>query len=103
VERAIPFLDLSAQTQSLRPELDAAIARVIDSGQFILGREGKSLEAEVASYLGVRFAVGLNSGTDALVVGLRALGVGPGDEVITTAFSFIATASAISLVGARHM
>jgi dTDP-4-amino-4,6-dideoxygalactose transaminase len=101
VARAIPFLDLSAQTERLRPELDAAIARVLDSGQFVMGREGKQLEAELASYLGARFAVGLNSGTDALVVGLRALGVQPGDEVITTPFSFIATASAISLVGAR--
>ena len=97
----IPIYDPRPEIEALRPEIEAAIRRVLDSGRFILGPEVEAFEEEVADYLGVRHAVGLNSGTDALVIGLRALGVGPGDEVITTPFTFFATAEAISLVGAK--
>lgn len=96
----IPMLDLSSEIEELWPELESAIKRVLRSGQFVLGPEVAAFEREAAEYLGVKHAVGLNSGTDALVIGLRALGVGPGDEVITTSFSFFATAEAIINVGA---
>ncbi|WP_243089950.1 DegT/DnrJ/EryC1/StrS family aminotransferase [Thermus neutrinimicus] len=96
----IPILDLTPEVEALWDDLMAAITRVLRSGQFILGPEVEAFEREVAEYLGVKHAIGLNSGTDALVIGLRALGVGPGDEVITTPFTFFATAEAISLVGA---
>ena len=96
----IPILDLAPEIAALWPDLQAAFERVLRSGHFILGPEVDAFEREVAAYLGVAHAVGLNSGTDALVIALRALGVGPGDEVITTPFSFFATAEAVSLVGA---
>jgi len=99
-EIKIPIYDPRPEIAALRGEIDAAIKRVIDSGRFILGPEVEAFEREAAAYLGVKHAVGLNSGTDALVIGLRALGIGPGDEVITTPFTFFATAEAISLVGA---
>ena len=97
----IPVLDLRPQLEQLRAELDAALGRVLESGTFVLGPEVEAFEGEAARYLGVKHAVGLNSGTDALVIGLRALGIGLGDEVITTPFSFFATAEAISTVGAK--
>ncbi|WP_457633947.1 DegT/DnrJ/EryC1/StrS family aminotransferase [Oceanithermus desulfurans] len=97
----IPIYDPRPEIAALKGEIDAAIRRVVDSGRFILGPEVEAFEEEVADYLGVRHAIGLNSGTDALVIGLRALSVGPGDEVITTPFTFFATAEAISLVGAK--
>jgi dTDP-4-amino-4,6-dideoxygalactose transaminase len=96
----IPPLDLTAEYEEIRGELDAAVARVLRSGSFILGREGEALEAELAAYCGCREAVGLASGTDALHLALRALGIGHGDEVIVPAFTFIATAEAVSYVGA---
>ncbi len=96
----IPILDLAPQHDALWPELSAAFERVGRSGVFIGGEEVKAFEAEVAAFLGARHAVGLNSGTDALVIALRALGIGVGDEVITSPFSFFATAEAISHVGA---
>ena len=96
----IPMLDLAPQLDELWDEFNAAVQRVLRSTQFVLGEEVAAFEQEVATYLGVKHAVGLNSGTDALVIGLRALGVGPGDEVVTTAFSFFATAEAVSSVGA---
>ncbi|MDG2991608.1 DegT/DnrJ/EryC1/StrS family aminotransferase [Candidatus Synechococcus calcipolaris G9] len=97
----IPILDLTAQYQTLAPEIHQAIERILESGQFILGPEVKAFEEEVAAYLGVAHAIGVNSGTDALVISLRSLGIGPGDEVITTPFSFFATAESISNVGAK--
>ena len=96
----MPLLDLAAELEPLRPELDAAWQRALASGQFVLGPEVEAFEREAADYLGVRHAVGLNSGTDALTIGLRALGVGPGDEVITTPFSFFATSETVLLLGA---
>lgn len=96
----IPILDLSSEVETLRSELRAAFDRVLDSGQFIMGPEVSAFEQEVAAYLGTKHAIGVNSGTDALVIGLRALGIGAGDEVITTPFTFFATAESISTVGA---
>jgi len=96
----IPFIDLTRQHAALREELGAAVARVLDSSQFVLGAEGKTLERELAALCGVRWALGVASGTDALRLALSALGVGPGAEVITPAFSFVASASTILMVGA---
>ncbi len=97
----VPFFDLTAQHAALRDELLAAMARVLDSSRFILGDEVEACERDVARAVGVAHAVGVSSGTDALLASLMALGVGPGDEVITTPLSFIATASAIARLGAR--
>lgn len=96
----IPVLDLKPQIGSIQAEIMAAIQAVIESGQFINGPNVQSFEQEAASFLGMPHAVALNSGTDALVIALRALEIGPGDEVITTPFTFYATAEAISSVGA---
>jgi len=97
----VPLLDLRRQYEPLRQEILDAIARVCDRQRFILGAEVEALERELAEYLGVRHAVAVSSGTDALLVALTALGVGPGDEVVTTAFSFFATASTVARLGAR--
>lgn len=97
----IPILNLQHQYQAIKPEIQTAINKVLESGQFILGPAVKQFETSVAEYLGVKHAIGVNSGTDALMIGLRALGIGPGDEVITTPFSFFATAESISNVGAK--
>jgi dTDP-4-amino-4,6-dideoxygalactose transaminase len=96
----IPVLDLSPEINNLWDELNAAFQSVLRSGHFIMGEQVAAFEAQVAAYLGVRHAIGLNSGTDALVIGLRALRVEAGDEVITTPFSFFATAEAVSIIGA---
>jgi len=97
----IPLVDLKAQYDSIKDELDAAIHRVIRSGQFILGSEVKAFEDEVATYCGTKYAVGVASGTDALHLALLACGIKAGDEVITTPFTFIATAEAIAKCGAK--
>ncbi len=97
----IPILDLSGEIAALWPQISANVERVLKSGQFILGPEVAAFENEVAAYLGVKHAIGCNSGTDALVISLRALGIKPGDEIITSPFSFVATAGAISIIGAR--
>ncbi len=98
---AVPLLDLKRQYAQLKPELDAAVINVLTHGQFILGPEVKRLEEEIAALCCVKHAVGVASGTDALLLALRACGVGPGDEVITTDFSFFATAGVVHRLGAK--
>ncbi|MBI3010210.1 MAG: DegT/DnrJ/EryC1/StrS family aminotransferase [Candidatus Omnitrophica bacterium] len=97
----IPLLDLNAQYRSIKPEIDAAIRRVMDSGQFVLGPQVQALEEEIARYCGTRFAVAVASGTDALELALRGCKIGPNDEVLTSAFSFFASVEAILAVGAQ--
>jgi len=97
----IPLLDTWPDTESLWDEIMAAVEGVIRSGKFIMGPEVKAFEEQMAAYLGVKHAIGCNSGTDALVMAVRALGIGPGDEVITTPFSFIATSECVDHVGAK--
>jgi len=97
----IPILDLKREYQELKSEIDAAVGRVLASGMFIGGPEVSALEAELSLYLPVPHIVACGSGTDALFIALRAMGIGPGDEVITTPFTFIATIEAIQHVGAR--
>src|SRR5258707_709692 len=97
----IRYLDLHAQYQRLRGEIDLAVARVLDSGQYVLGSETEAFEREFAAYCGVQHAVAVNSGTSALHLALLAAGVGPGDEVITTPFTFVATVAAILYTGAK--
>ncbi|HTL70805.1 MAG TPA: DegT/DnrJ/EryC1/StrS family aminotransferase [Candidatus Eisenbacteria bacterium] len=96
----IPFIDLKEQHRALKKPIRAAVARVIDSQQFVLKGEGASLEKRIAALTGASQAVGLASGSDALYLALLALGVGPGDEVVTTPFTFFATAGSISRTGA---
>ena len=97
----VPLLDLGAQWTAIRDEALAAITRVCDSQRFILGAEVEAFEHEIAAAIGVEHAVGMSSGTDALLAALMALGIGPGDEVVTSTYSFFATAGSIARVGAR--
>jgi dTDP-4-amino-4,6-dideoxygalactose transaminase len=97
----IPLLDLKAQYQSIKPEIDAAVTKVLESGSYVLGEPVREFEAEFARFCGATEAVALNSGTSALHLALLAAGIGPGDEVITVPFTFIATVSAIVYTGAR--
>jgi len=96
----IPLVDLVAQYNTIKPEIDAAVLQVLASGKFILGPNVTVFEQEVAAYVGVKYAIGVASGTDALIIALRATGIGPGDEVIVPAYSFFATAGAVLTVGA---
>ncbi len=96
----VPLLDLSEQNRDLRPEIEAALGRVLDTNGFILGSEVKALEEELAEYCGTKHAIGCASGSDALLLALMALDVQAGDEVITTPYSFFATVSAITRLGA---
>lgn len=97
----IPFIDLDAQQNRLRAQIEAGIARVLAHGQYILGPEVAELEAKLAVYTGASHCISVANGTDALQIALMALGVGPGDEVITPGFSYIATAEAVLLLGAK--
>src|SRR6185437_4932895 len=97
---SIPFIDVAAQRRRLGTAIEAAVARVLDHCQFILGPEVRALEAELAAFTGAKHVVTCASGTDALVLPLRARGVGPGDAVICPAFTFCATAEVAALVGA---
>lgn len=96
----VPFLDLKAALAEIRPEIDAAYARVMDSGRYIAGPEVDGFEAAFAEFCGVRHALGVGNGLDALAIALEAIGVGPGDEVVVPAHTFIATWLAVSMVGA---
>ena len=97
----VPLLDLKAQYSTIRSEITEAIQRVVESQHFILGPEVEALEREIAGFCNARFAVGVSSGTDALLASLMAIGTGRGDEVITTCYSFFATAGVIARLGAR--
>lgn len=97
---SIPMLNLKPEIEELWDELNKAIQGVLKSTQFIMGPNVKAFEEETTAYLGVKHSIAVNSGTDALVIGLKSVGIQPGDEVITTPFTFYATAEAISLIGA---
>ncbi len=98
---SIPILDLKAQYETIKDEVNQKVLAVLDSQNFILGAEVKALENEIAAYSGTKYAVGVSSGSDALIISLMALGVEHGDEVVTTPFTFFATGGAIARLGAR--
>src|SRR4051812_30206117 len=98
---AVPLFATQPALRALKPQVEERIQAVLESGRYILGEEGASFEAEFASYLGVGHCVGVANGTDALMIGLLALGVRPGDEVVVPAVSFFATAEAVAALGAR--
>src|SRR5579872_205677 len=100
LQMQVPILDLKAQYATIREEVQAAINQVLEKQNFILGPEVKALEQEIAHYCGCKYGIGVASGTDALILGLRACGIGPGDEVLVPSFTFIATADAVSALGA---
>jgi dTDP-4-amino-4,6-dideoxygalactose transaminase len=100
-EFKIPFVNLKMQYIDIKGDIDEAISRVLASGQFILGPEVKEFEDIKAAYCECKFAIGVASGTDALLLSMIALGIEPGDEVITSPFTFVATANTISRLGAR--
>src|SRR5262249_15791643 len=97
----VPLLNLKAQYSTIRSEIGEAIERVVESQYFILGGEGEAWEGEIGDFWKVRFAIGVSSGTDALLAALMAIRTGPGDEVITSTYSFFATAGVIARLGAR--
>lgn len=97
----IPFIDLKTQYESLKPKIHARINAVLEHGQYIMGPEVKELEEKLAAYVDVKHCISASSGTDTLLIAMMALGVGPGDEVITTPFTFIATGEMIALLGAK--
>src|SRR5688572_3641467 len=95
------FIDLKTQYRKLKPSLDARLARVFEHGQYILGPEVAELESVLAAYAGTKHCIAASSGTDTLMIAMMALGIGAGDEVITSPFTFIATGEMIALLGAR--
>jgi UDP-2-acetamido-2-deoxy-ribo-hexuluronate aminotransferase len=97
----IPFIDLKTQYEALKPRIVERILRVLDHGQYIMGPEVRELEDRLADYAGVKHCVAASSGTDTLLIALMALHIGPGDEVVTTPFTFVATGEMIALLGAR--
>jgi UDP-2-acetamido-2-deoxy-ribo-hexuluronate aminotransferase len=97
----IPFIDLKTQYQALKPQIQARIDEVLDHGQYIMGPEVKELEDKLATFTGAKYCITCASGTEALLISLMALGIGPGDEVVTTPFTFVATAEMIVLLGAK--
>jgi len=97
----IPMVDPAGEYRALKAEIDAAVGRVFESGRFVLGPEGEALEREIAQFIGVEHAVGVNSGTDALHLPLVACGIGQGDEVVIPGFTFFATGEAVSYTGAK--
>jgi len=97
----IPMVDLKAQYQSIKSEIDAAIAHVLETSQFVLGSDVAAFEKDFARYTGAAHAIGVNSGTSALHLALLAAGIGPGDEVITVPFTFVATTAAIAINSSR--
>ena len=97
----VPLLDLQAQYATIKDEVQAAVGAVFESQRFVLGAQGAALEEEIARHCGAAFGVGVASGTDALLLSLRALGVGAGDGVVTVPFTFFATAGAVVNLGAR--
>jgi dTDP-4-amino-4,6-dideoxygalactose transaminase len=97
----VPYVDLAGQHTAIKDELLRAVSSVLDSGKFILGREVQEFEEKFAHLCGARYALGVNSGTDALILALRSLGIGPGDEVITVANSFVSSVSSIVSVGSK--
>src|SRR5882724_235304 len=97
----VPFLNLTAQYASLKDELLPAVEKVLASGRYILGTNVAALEQDIAAYTCTKFGIGVNSGSDALTLALRAPGIGPGDEVITTPFTYIAPAESIHQMGAK--
>ncbi len=96
----IPLMNITRQYESIQGDLDSKALEILHAGRYIMGEEVWNFEKEFARYIGVNYAAGVGNGTDALVIALRALGVSRGDEVITTAMSFFATAEAIAMVGA---
>lgn len=101
MENKIKFLDLTKQYESIEKEINSAIKRVLESGVFIGGKEVEEFERDIAKFCGAKYAIGVSSGTDALFLSLKALGIGPGDEIITPSFTFIATAEIIANLGAK--
>ena len=97
----MPFIDLKAQYAALKPRIQDRIMRVLDHGQYIMGPEVEELEQKLATFVGVKYCIAASSGTDSLMIAMMALGIGVGDEVITTPFTFIATAEMIALLGAK--
>jgi UDP-2-acetamido-2-deoxy-ribo-hexuluronate aminotransferase len=97
----IPFIDLSAQYQALKPQIQERINAVLEHGQYIMGPEVKELEEKLSAYIGSKHCITVASGTEALLMSLMALDIKPGDEIITTPFTFVATAEVIVLLGAK--
>ena len=95
------FIDLKAQQAKIRDDIDDNIRKVLDHGQYIMGPEVLQLEEKLAEYVGVKHCIGVSSGTDALLIAMMALKIGPGDEVITTPFTYFATGEMITLLGAK--